>query len=87
MNTSHPNILPLIAVKIKPDAGEFSMISEMMINGNVVDYIRENGVNRVRLVRPSVVVSTCRIADWRNSWRTLRKALNTCTNSISSMEI
>ena len=60
---SHPNILPLIAVKIKPDADKLSMISEMMTNGNIVDYISENRTNRVRLVQPSVVDSAGRIAD------------------------
>jgi len=55
MNTSHPNILPLVAVKIEPDVGGFSMISEMMKNGNIVRYISEKGTNRVRLVRRSVV--------------------------------
>ena len=53
------NVLSLIAVGIKPDTGEFSMISgsEMMTNGNIRDYISENRANRVRLVQPSVVDS------------------------------
>ena len=50
MNTAHPNVLPLVGVKIKPDAGEFSMISEMMANGDILSYIGENRANRVRLV-------------------------------------
>jgi hypothetical protein len=55
MNISHPNILQLIAVKIKPDTGEFSMISEMMTNGNILSYIRVKKANRLRLVRPLAV--------------------------------
>ena len=87
MNTSHPNILPLIAVKLKPDAGEFSMISELMTNGNILVYISENRANRVRLVRPSVVDSSSQITDRSHSWRMFREVLNICTNSIPSMEI
>ena len=87
MNASHPNILPLIAVEIKHDARKLSMISEMMTNGNMVVYIRKNRANRVRLVRPLVVDSAGRTADWSRSWRMSRMALNISTNPISSMEI
>ena len=55
MNTSHPNILQLIAVKIKPEADEFSMISEMMMNGNIFAYINNKRINRIRLVRRLVI--------------------------------
>ena len=65
MNTSHRNVLPLIGVKINPDAGEFSMISEMMTNGNMVHYISENRANRICLVRQSVINPSSRIADWK----------------------
>ena len=51
MNTSHPNILKLIAVKIKPETGKFSMILEMMMNGNILDYIKVKKANRLHLVR------------------------------------
>ena len=57
MNTSHPNILPLIAVEIKLNTSEFSMISEMMTNGDIRNYIRKNRTNKARLVRPSVIDS------------------------------
>ena len=50
MNISHPNILKLIAVKIKPETGKFSMISEMMTNGSILQYIGNNKANRLRLV-------------------------------------
>lgn len=47
---SHRNVLRLLAVEIKPEAGEFSMISEMMMNGNIMNYIRTKKANRLRLV-------------------------------------
>lgn len=51
MHVSHPNLLKLIAVDIDPQAGAFSMISEMMDHGNILHYIRFNEANRLRLVR------------------------------------
>lgn len=50
MNVSHPNILKLIAVEIKPNDMKFSMISELMKNGNIMKYIRTKEANRLRLV-------------------------------------
>ena len=51
MNFSHPNILQLIGVDIDFQTGQCSMISEMMVNGNIREYIRRDSVNRHRLVR------------------------------------
>jgi len=53
MHTSHPNVLELIAVNIDPQTGALSMISELMDNGNIMDYIRVKEVNRISLVRDS----------------------------------
>lgn len=50
MNMSHPNIHQLIAVKMKPRAGEFSMIAKMMKNGNILNYIEKNQANRIQLL-------------------------------------
>ena len=52
MNVSHPNILQLIAVEIeiKVHTGSFSMVSEMMTNGNILKYIRVKKADRLRLV-------------------------------------
>jgi hypothetical protein len=52
MSVSHPHLLQLIAVDIDPRSGRCSMISEMMLNGNIKDYIRRNpaNLNRLRLV-------------------------------------
>ena len=50
MNVSHPNLLKLISVDIDTQTGQCSMISEMMLNGNIKEYIREKSTNRHRLV-------------------------------------
>ena len=54
MNVSHPNILKLIAVDIKPKDKMFSMISELMANGNIMKYIRTKEADRLCLVRPLI---------------------------------
>ena len=53
MSISHPHILQLMAVDIDPISNQCSMISEMMSNGNIKDYIKGNpgNVTRLRLVR------------------------------------
>jgi hypothetical protein len=51
MHTSHLNVLELIAVNVDHQNGTFSLISEFMVNGNIVDYIRTTKANRIRLVR------------------------------------
>ena len=50
MNASHPNVLELIAVDIDPQNTTLSFISEFMVNGNIMDYIRVAKANRIRLV-------------------------------------
>ncbi|KAF9781287.1 kinase-like domain-containing protein [Thelephora terrestris] len=50
MNVSHPNLLQLIAVDIDSQTGQCSMISELMVNGNIRDYIRHKSANRHRLL-------------------------------------
>jgi serine/threonine protein kinase len=57
MNVSHPNIHQLIAVKMKAESGKFSIISEMMTNGNILKYIKKTKANRIYLVRFSVIAS------------------------------
>lgn len=54
---SHPNVLGLIAVNIDPQSGALSLISELMEEGNIVDYIRVSAADRIRLVRPSCIQS------------------------------
>ena len=54
MRASHPNVLRLIAVDIDPLTGQCSMISEMMMNGNIKDYISKDTANRLQLVQEPV---------------------------------
>ena len=51
MNTRHPNVLELLGVNIDPRNETLSMISELMENGNIMDYLHTNEANRIRLVR------------------------------------
>ena len=53
MHISHRNVLELLAVNIDPETGALSMITELMENGNVMQYIRTKEANRIRLVRRS----------------------------------
>lgn len=57
MNVSNPNVLSLIAVEIQPRNKKFSMISEMMTNGNIMKFIRTNKANRGVLVRLPVLAT------------------------------
>jgi len=73
MNISHPNILKLLAVEVKPRARKFSMIAEMMTNGNITEYICVNKANRLRLVRPLVLTAQRKsligvVAEGRRGW-------------------
>lgn len=58
MHTSHANVLELIAVDIDPHDGTFSLISELMVNGNITEYIRVAKANRIRLVRYLLILTT-----------------------------
>ena len=55
MSVSHPHLLRLLAVDADPHSNQCSMISEMMSNGNIKDYIKTNPgtttATRLRLVR------------------------------------
>ena len=47
---SHPNVLKLIGVLEGMSEHRFSMVSEWMANGNIMEYIRMNATNRLKLV-------------------------------------
>jgi len=47
---SHPNVLKLAGVKGDMDKGQFITISEWMTHGNIMEYIKKNSVNRLKLV-------------------------------------
>ena len=49
-NLSHPNILNLIGVPDTLEEGRFSMVSEWMAGGNIVEYVRNNAGNHLQLV-------------------------------------
>ena len=47
---SHPNVLKLVGVQGDMEKGQFITISEWMAHGNVMQYIKNNHVNRLELV-------------------------------------
>ena len=55
---SHPNILKLTGVQGDMDKGQFVAISEWMACGNIMEYIQNNHVNRLELVRGFTVPAT-----------------------------
>lgn len=48
---SHPNVLRLIGVLDGFGDHLFATVSEWMVHGNIMEYIRENAINRLELVR------------------------------------
>ena len=48
---SHPNVLKLAGVQGDMKIGQFITVSEWMKHGNIMDYIKDNHVNRLGLVR------------------------------------
>ena len=49
-NLSHPNILDLIGVPDTLEDGRFLMVSEWMAGGNIMEYVRKNAGNYLKLV-------------------------------------
>ena len=54
-NLSHPNILNLIGVPDTLEDGRFSMVSEWMTNGNIMEYVRSNAGNHLKLVGQNLI--------------------------------
>ena len=48
---THPNVLRLVGVQGDMEKGQFVAVSEWMKHGNIMEYIRNNAVNRLELVR------------------------------------
>ena len=48
---SHPNVLKLVGVQDDIENGQFVIVSEWMVHGNVMKYIEKNLANRLELVR------------------------------------
>jgi len=49
-NLSHPNVLSLIGIPDTFEDGKFSMVCEWMANGNIMEYVRGNSGNHLKLV-------------------------------------
>ena len=47
---SHPNVLKLVGVQGDMEKGQFTTVSEWMAHGNIMEYIKNNHVNRLELV-------------------------------------
>lgn len=67
-NLSHSNVLNLIGVPDTLEDGRFSMVSEWMVNGNIMEYVRSNAGNHLKLVGYDYVsachlLSTFQLAD------------------------
>ena len=48
---SHPNVLGLVGVQGDMEKGPFVTVSVWMVRGNIMQYIRNDHVNRLELVR------------------------------------
>ena len=48
---SHPNVLGLVGVQGDMEKGQFTTVSEWMVHGNITQYIINEHVNRLELVR------------------------------------
>ena len=67
-NLSHPNVLNLIGVPDTLEDGRFSMVSEWMANGNIMEYVRSHAGNHLKLVGydrifPRYLLRTFQLAD------------------------
>ena len=49
-NLSHPNVLGLIGVPDTLEDGRFALVSEWMATGNIMEYVRKNPGNYLKLV-------------------------------------
>ena len=47
---SHPNVLKLFGVQGDMDKRQFITVSAWMVNGTIMEFIKENHVNRLELV-------------------------------------
>ncbi|KAF9781372.1 kinase-like domain-containing protein [Thelephora terrestris] len=53
-NLSHPNVLTLIGVPVTLEEGRFSVASEWMVNGNIMDYVSAHAGNHLKLLADAV---------------------------------
>jgi len=52
---SHPNILKLVGVQEDVKRRQFSIVSEWMSRGNIMEFIEVNHANRLELVRGTTI--------------------------------
>ena len=52
---SHPHVLKLVGVYGDMEKREFTTVSEWMTHGHIIEYIKKNAVNRLKLVCGSVL--------------------------------
>jgi serine/threonine protein kinase len=76
---SHPNVLKLVGVPDTLEGGMFSMVSEWMTNGNIVEYVSNNAGNHLKLVGHSPIFichlpSPSQLADAVEGLRHLHRA-------------
>jgi serine/threonine protein kinase len=55
-NLSHPNVLNLIGITDTLEDGRFSMVSEWMANGNIMEHVRAHAGNHLKLVGRNRVI-------------------------------
>ena len=48
---SHPNVLKFVGVQGDMEKGQFTIVSEWMPHGNIMEFIKNKPVNRLELVR------------------------------------
>ena len=78
-NLSHANVLTLIGVPDTLEDGRFSMVSEWMANGNIIEYVHKNAGNYIKLVGHNRIflchlLSTFQLTDAAEGLKYLHKA-------------
>jgi len=59
---SHPNVLGLVGVQEDINKRQLITVSELMVRGNIMQYIGENHANRLELVRDFATTLTTSFA-------------------------
>ena len=67
-NLSHPNVLALIGIPDFLEDGRFAMVSEWMVHGSIMEHVRSNAGNHLKLVSHNStllcpLLSTFQLAD------------------------
>ena len=60
---SHPNILELVGVLYDVEQYQFATVSEWMVHGSIMEYIKMNATNRLDLVCASTFQVRISLAD------------------------